>query len=713
VADVASGETLRRFPVGGEGDLDAFRSANGRVLLARAGETLEVWDARGGARFLRTKVPGQGPPAWPGYRNARLAVTPDGKTFAWIEGEKGGTVHVCDVATGGERLRLKTDEGPNPRVVLSPGGDKLLSSCERGETRLWDLKTGRVLHKLATSGTQQTVAAFAPDGNSLVTLGPDVGLVLFDIASGKEVWHRLRGAWFSSKTDVLAYAPDGKSIVAVRAGFEHVLFRYDAATGEVLKNPNERADCFAASEFSPDGRSLYTLHGQGEFCTWDPTTGRRLRSLRVASAAGSLSSDGRFLAAIANKAVHLYSVETGREERSFPTRSPGYFGPLISPDTRTLALTEGDWGKDHHLSFHETATGRLIARTEALKAGLVATAFTPDGRYVAGQLANASPTSTEIEPRVRFFEVATGKLVRSLDIGSSFDCVLFSPDGKTLVTVSKGGPNFMATLREAATGRVRLEIGPLTVWRSPLAFSQDGWLFADGAGDGSVRVWDAFRGVFLRRIDGHRGQVTDLSFSRDGRRLVSISYDTTALVWDLAELGIVPRQAGPKLGRAQLDSLWEDLSGGDAPKAYRAIGALARSPAESVPFLRGRVRPAATVDLGRVSGLLKELDAEAFGVRERAEREIARVGDQAESALRRALDGAPSAEVKARLGRLLEAATSGEVLAALRAVEVLEHAATPEARRLLDALAGGAAEARLTREAKASGERLARKAEGR
>jgi RNA polymerase sigma factor (sigma-70 family) len=712
VADVASGKTRQRFPVGGPENVEIALTANGRVLLARAGETLEVWDTLGGARLLRTKVPGQGPPTWQGYRNARLAVTPDGKTFAWVEGEKGGTVHVCDTATGGERLRLKTDEGPNPRIVLSPGGDKLLSSCERGETRLWDLKTGRVLHKLAAIGTHQTVAAFAPDGNSLVAISPEVGLLRVDIASGREVWHRLQGAWFSSKTDVLAYAPDGKSVVAVRAGFEHVLFRYDAATGEVLKNPNERADSFSWADFSPDGRSLFTLHGQGEFCTWDPATGRRLRSLRGTSGAVSLSSDGRFLAAIAKKTVHIYSAETGREERSFPTDSPGYSAPLISPDTRTLVLMDGNWGKDLHLSFHETATGKLVARTEAVKSGIVAQTFTPDGRYVAAQLANASPTSIEIEPRVHFFDAATGKVVRSLDIGSSFDCVLFSPDGKTLVTVSKGGPNFMATFREEATGRVRLEIGPLTMWRSPLTFSRDGRLFADGAGDGSVRVWDAFRGILLRRIDGHRGQVTDLSFARDGRRLVSTSYDTTALVWDLAELGIVLGQAAPKLRPAQLASLWDDLSGSDAAKAYRAIGALARSPAESIPFLREKVRPAATVDLGRLSGFLKDLDAEAFGVRERAEREIARMGDQAESALRRVLDGSPSAEVKARVGRLLEATTSGEVLAGLRAVEVLEHAATPEARRLLDALAGGAAEARLTREAKASRERLGRRAEG-
>ena len=50
---------------------------------------------------------------------------------------------------------------------------------------------------------------------------------------------------------------------------------------------------------------------------------------------------------------------------------------------------------------------------------------------------------------------------------------------------------------------------------------------------------------------------------------------------------------------------------------------------------------------------------------------------------------------------------SGEALRAWRALEVLENAATPEARRLLERLAEGHADARRTREAKAILKRLA------
>jgi hypothetical protein len=46
----------------------------------------------------------------------------------------------------------------------------------------------------------------------------------------------------------------------------------------------------------------------------------------------------------------------------------------------------------------------------------------------------------------------------------------------------------------------------------------------------------------------------------------------------------------------------------------------------------------------------------------------------------------------------------------LRAIEVLERAGTAQAKKILSKLAGGAPDARLTREAKAALERLTRKA---
>jgi hypothetical protein len=111
--------------------------------------------------------------------------------------------------------------------------------------------------------------------------------------------------------------------------------------------------------------------------------------------------------------------------------------------------------------------------------------------------------------------------------------------------------------------------------------------------------------------------------------------------------------------------------------------------------------------------LIADLDSRTFAAREKASRELEALDKLVQPALRRALQGHPSPEVRMRVERLLAkletAVASPEQLRSLRAVEALEHLGTPAARRLLAALAQGAPEARLTEEAKASLGRLTRR----
>jgi len=93
-------------------------------------------------------------------------------------------------------------------------------------------------------------------------------------------------------------------------------------------------------------------------------------------------------------------------------------------------------------------------------------------------------------------------------------------------------------------------------------------------------------------------------------------------------------------------------------------------------------------------------------------KELERLGEVATKALEKALVGNVTLELKQRLTILLEKAKDAslppETLRQLRAVEALEYIATADARRLLKTLGQGADEARLTKEARASLERLAK-----
>src|SRR5205823_11213520 len=105
-------------------------------------------------------------------------------------------------------------------------------------------------------------------------------------------------------------------------------------------------------------------------------------------------------------------------------------------------------------------------------------------------------------------------------------------------------------------------------------------------------------------------------------------------------------------------------------------------------------KPAAT-DSQQFAKRIAQLDDDGAQVREEATEELKGLGQAAEPAMRQALEKSPSAEVDFRL-KLLLSHLSGEAprtIHLIRAIEVLEHQAGPEAQQLLDELAKDSKEA--------------------
>ena len=224
-----------------------------------------------------------------------------------------------------------------------------------------------------------------------------------------------------------------------------------------------------------------------------------------------------------------------------------------------------------------------------------------------------------------------------------------------------------------------------------------------------IELHEVASGQLRRRLAGHRSGIHCLAFANHGKQLISGSEDTTALVWDLTRPSPTKHAAH---ARAGLDALWADLASTDAVRAYDAVCLLAAAPGESVPYLRKQLHVAAGLDKARVSRLIADLDSDKFAVRSNAMRELQELGEIPESDYRKALAARPSLEVRQRLDELLNKLRnlSPDRLRLVRAVEALELADTPEARRFLAALASGAPDARLTKDAKAASERLSRTA---
>jgi hypothetical protein len=320
-------------------------------------------------------------------------------------------------------------------------------------------------------------------------------------------------------------------------------------------------------------------------------------------------------------------------------------------------------------------------------------AFTADGKTAALATGKA----------VYLVDVTSGKELRKVDGLESVGRIALSPDGKTLAA-GVGVFDKALLLWDAATGRELHRIEKID-YVSAVTFSPDGHYVAAASGwrgASTIYLWETATRIEVLRLRGHGTFVNALAFSPEGTRLASALRDGTALVWDLAPQ---PDRTGPAKDPA---GLWTDLAGNDAARTHRAVCLLTRAGERAVAFLKDRLRPAPELDRKRLERLFADLDSKDFTTREAASDELAKLGEQAEPAIRGLLAKKPSPEVCKRL-EAIRGIRHPEVSRQVRAVQVLERIGTKEARQVLKALAKGAPAAPLTREAAASLERLARR----
>jgi WD40 repeat protein len=589
-----------------------------------------------------------------------VAFAPDGKTLA---STNGGTLRFWDLATG--KLLPETGRLPaSVQITYSPDGKLLAGDGVGPKPNLYDCEAGKPRYRGPFSYPALPVV-FSTDGRLLATAGQHT-LRVWDLAAEKAVWP-LEG--HQGEVESVTFVQNGAVLVSAALGNMGHYHLWESATGKQLVK-------------------LEQVHASANSVGWPVPTNR---ASGVSVAALASSPDGKILAVGSggpDGTIWLVDAATGKEIRKLVQGKNWVMALASSADGRTLLSQHGAT-----LCLWDVRSGKQLRSFEGSQAGQDNIALAPDGNTVA--------QGDFFRGMVHLWDAATGKELRQLaGHKQGVQGVTFSPDGKLLASV---GGDSAVFLWDVATGKLLHRLEGTRPWIRFAAFSPDGRSIVSGGLDRMVRVWEVASGGERQRFQGHRAAVRCGRFSPDGRLVATGSGDTTVLVWDLF------RSFRGEQEKMNLEAAWSALGEADARQAFRAIVRLLSVPGQSLAFLKERLVPVVAADPKELAPLLADLDSEQFAVRGKAARELEKLGESARPALHKLQSESRSAEGRRRAQQLLDKLEGPTRLRAVRAMEVLEHLGTPEARRFLQRLAGGIPEARLTQEAKMALERLDRR----
>ena len=223
------------------------------------------------------------------------------------------------------------------RIAWSPNGKILASPSSDRTIRVWDAKSGEVLHTLERHGKEVTCVAFDREGHLLASGSQDKTIKIWEVSTGR-LLRTLKG-----HTESIFGVVFGPQAQIASCGMDGKIMLWDTLSGRTLKVIKQQSDGLIDIAFDPK---------DGTFA-WGGNGGR----------------------------VTIWHAETGKT-KSFKATSEGFVaGIAFSPGGGKLASA----GSDGNITLWEVATGRPALTIEGHTDGISSVGFSADGRVIAAK----------------------------------------------------------------------------------------------------------------------------------------------------------------------------------------------------------------------------------------------------------------------------------------------------------------------------------------
>ena len=528
-----------------------------RSRIVSLGLKIKTWDATTGTEISEIK-------------GAKFDLNPAGTEVAVSSSD--GEIRIFDLSGQGLRTFSREDSDSSIyQIRYSNNGKQIATFGSERTIKLWDPVTGKLLHKIGSERRHVRDFCFSADGKWIAAVGSR-SLAIWDTSDGKllrkfEVNDR-------SGAQCICVSPDGRWIAT--GSTDQSIKLFDAATGQEERSYTGHTGPVTCVSFNPNGLQIVSGSEDGTVKLWNMDSRQEIRTYRGHTAvvnSVAFSPDGtRIVSGSKDGTVKLWNATEANNLRLLRGHVNHVNSICFSPDGKRIASVSSSGAP----KIRDAITGEPIFATKGSHGGSRIIAFKHDGsQIVTGQIdgtlrlwdasngdelltllghqsnispicsvgsVNFSPDDTLILSTslktLKLWNAATGKEVWTWNVGLQIlKDAHFSPDGKQIIAAC-----YSEIKRwDVASGT---ELNPIKDGDlsgiSAIAISADGTRIAAESRHATIKLFDTETGEVVNTLRGHVKQVRSLSFSPDGKRIVSISgggpksSDHTVKLWDVA-----------------------------------------------------------------------------------------------------------------------------------------------------------------------------------
>ncbi|SPO06420.1 uncharacterized protein DNG_09110 [Cephalotrichum gorgonifer] len=300
-------------------------SPNGHQIMSAFGITVNIWEPRVDNNITKLR----GHTSW--VNSAKYS--PTGRRLASASDDN--TVRMWDPVAASCVSTLTGHSSWVTCIAFSPDGCRLVSGSDDNTARVWDLANESCPRILQGHTLGINSVTFSPDGNRVASASSDHTVRLWDPETGESI-KILEG--HTSPVGFVTFSPNGQWLVSTSHGTAKI---WHPATGKCALTLEHHNSSFIA--FSSSGHRLATLTDHG-MEIWDLTAMERTCVLNADGASRAtlavFSPDNKSLASLhAPGTVRLWNLAKGSCTSTLHVEKDISRDTIaFSPDSRQLAL---------------------------------------------------------------------------------------------------------------------------------------------------------------------------------------------------------------------------------------------------------------------------------------------------------------------------------------------------------------------------------------